>query len=682
MSLVGDTTRIHAYGLEGKVESALQLLIELLPGLSHRLSDARKLMELSFACGCEEYGEMEAVHWAEGFQFPCDITKGDLAELQSNGMDLVSLVRKRQLVMGKKRLSLESIERISKSDPDYSRLVGLVEGLRIFVAADFRPNMQPPPLRRKYLRVAPAVNKVMMELYENGSVLFTPTSIAVTLPNVHFSSTHWTTKSGKAKGRPLGDCSNAESGSVLNSFEAKCKVDDFYGKIEHPTLQDLMEMITRQEARVGRDQVACWKIDLAGAFTLMFIHPDDVHLAAFELTDDISMFYITGFFGGTGTPASFQVISRVLGRHINSVISGEVKVYVDDIMGCCSKTEVEADMAKAIQECEGLLGEDSVADDKSEASLNTGKLTWIGWEVNLTTWTVSIGKKNFLKTLYGFFTINEDDQISIKSVQRLASWASRYSTICRVLRPYTSNLYAETAGMYNGSVRKRLGSRARFTIRLWRVILCMMELQSSRFCRSISSFSPNSSSYVVEYDASLTGLGIILYKICDPLGPPLLWKVCSVDTPFKIDRDASYQNAMEFTAIVLALAMLAQLGVRQASINIRGDNISSLSWALSERFSGLRSQRASIIYIALGISFDLVVGNVTHIAGVNNTRCDRLSRGVSPQALGHSDVETILVRHGSVLYRLLTLCDPVNQLSEESEFIALWADTNKLLPML
>ena len=27
-------------------------------------------------------------------------------------------------------------------------------------------------------------------------------------------------------------------------------------------------MITRQEARVGRDQVACWKIDLAGAFTL------------------------------------------------------------------------------------------------------------------------------------------------------------------------------------------------------------------------------------------------------------------------------------------------------------------------------------------------------------------------------------------------------------------------------
>jgi len=96
-------------------------------------------------------------------------------------------------------------------------------------------------------------------------------------------------------------------------------------------------MIGLQAKRVGREQVACWKIDLSGAFTLLFLNSKDVHLAAFELTYGISMFYITVYFGGTGTPASFQVVSRVLEGQINSLISGEVNIYVDDIMGCSSK---------------------------------------------------------------------------------------------------------------------------------------------------------------------------------------------------------------------------------------------------------------------------------------------------------------------------------------------------------
>jgi hypothetical protein len=96
-------------------------------------------------------------------------------------------------------------------------------------------------------------------------------------------------------------------------------------------------MMNRQAHRLGgTEHVACWKIDLVSAFSLLFIHPDDVRLAAFELTDGISMFCITGFFGGTGTPANFQVVSRVLERHLNSILAGEVRIYVDSIMGCCS----------------------------------------------------------------------------------------------------------------------------------------------------------------------------------------------------------------------------------------------------------------------------------------------------------------------------------------------------------
>ena len=387
--------KIKTYGLKDKVEAATELITRLLPGLESRIGDVEELICEAFASGCDVYGEKEALEWADDFKFPQNITDRDGVELHNLDYNLVALAKRRQNEIGAKRMSLESIKRISSLDPDFDRLKELVEGLRIFVASDFVPNRKPPPLRRKYLRVAAAVNKVMMELYDQGLVLFVPTSIAMKIPSVHFSSTHWTTKAGKAKGRPLGDCSNSESGTALNSSEVKALVDAHYGRIEHPTLFELMQMISRQAHRVGREQVACWKIDLSGAFTLLFLHSDDVHLAAFELTDEITMFYTTGFFGETGTPASFQVVTRVLERQINSLISGEVRIYVDDIMGCCSKEELEKDLRVAIEECQGLLGEGSVAHDKTESTLLTSRLTWIGWEVNLVTWTVSIGIKKF-----------------------------------------------------------------------------------------------------------------------------------------------------------------------------------------------------------------------------------------------------------------------------------------------
>jgi hypothetical protein len=638
-----------------------------------------QLVDQAFASGCEIFGEMEAVQWANNFTFPHGVTDRDRIELEQQGYNLVALVKRRQEEIGAKRMSLESIQRISKSDPDFRRLEELVEGLRIFVASDFVPNAKPPPLRRKYLRVSSAVNKVMMELYDQGLVLFLPTSMAMKLPSVHFSSTHWTTKAGKAKGRPLGDCSNAESGSALNSAEAKVLVDAHYGKIKHPTLSELMQMIGRQATRVGREEVACWKIDLSGAFTLLFLHANDVHLAAFELTEGITMFYITGFFGGTGTPASFQVISRVLERQINSLISGEVKIYVDDIMGCCAKDELQNDMNTAIQECQGLLGVDSVAHDKTESSLLTGRLTWIGWEVNLVTWTVLIGNRKFLKTLYGFFSVQEVELVPVSVIHKLASWASRYSTICRILRPYTTNLYAELQGINNLGIRKKLRARAIYTIRLWRVILCMMELQSARFCRDIWSFSVKESSYAIEYDASLTGLGIILYRRQEEQDSFALWKACSIPTQYAVGQDASYQNAMEFIAIVMAVSFLIQLGARNAVVSVRGDNKSSLAWVLTERFKGSRSQRAAVVYIAMGVQFDLMVGEASHVAGSDNDLCDRLSRGVDPSALGFDISNTLSFQEDSITSRLLHLCDPVLEISDEDDLIELWSQTNLVI---
>jgi hypothetical protein len=210
----------------------------------------------------------------------------------------------------------------------------------------------------------------------------------------------------------------------------------------------------------------------------------------------------------------------------------------------------------------------------------------------------------------------------------------------------------------------------------------MLELQGSRFCRSIETFELRTSTFAVEYDASLNGLGIVLYKLDEDTSEPTLWKVAGITTSFQVIQDSSYQNAMEFIAVVMAIAILVKLGVRGATIEITGDNTSSLTWAHSERFKGVRSQRAAIVYIALGMSFDIEVGGATHVAGIDNNLCDRLSRGVDPRQAGFLDDTIITLHQDDVLTEILLMCDPVEVLTNEAELIILWKHLNSILSQI
>ena len=80
--------------------------------------------------------------------------------------------------------------------------------------------------------------------------------------------------------------------------------------------------------------LALWKHDLANAFALMNIHPDDAHLLAVELTETITLIHTAGSFGYTGTPAAFEIITRSLRFVISHDIHGRMTMYVDDMIGC------------------------------------------------------------------------------------------------------------------------------------------------------------------------------------------------------------------------------------------------------------------------------------------------------------------------------------------------------------
>jgi hypothetical protein len=62
------------------------------------------------------------------------------------------------------------------------------------------------------------------------------------VPELHLCKAHWTTKKGKASGRPLGDLSYVD-GTPLNTDETADAATAHYGKIVHPTIDDIANMI-------------------------------------------------------------------------------------------------------------------------------------------------------------------------------------------------------------------------------------------------------------------------------------------------------------------------------------------------------------------------------------------------------------------------------------------------------
>ena len=283
-----------------------------------------------------------------------------------------------------------------------------------------------------------------------------------------------------------------------------------------------------------------------------------------------------------------------------------------------------------------------------------------------------------LPTAISFFSVNVDGPVKISTIQSLASLSSRYAKVCRLMRPFCGTLYNEMKGMRKRVVSKQLGEEAIRCIELWRVFLVMMELGSSfGYRRPLESFRLRESEFLVEYDASLTGLGIVLYKLKN--NEEVIWKVVSATFPYVLEQDSSFQNTVEFIAIVLAMACLASLGVSNASVRLRGDNVSSLKWSVKERFKGCRCLNAAVVYIAIGSRCDLRVDETVHLPGLQNIVCDRLSRGTPPSVFGfRADQLVICERQEEMFLEVLSLCCP-STLLQDFDFKTFWISVNNLV---
>jgi len=657
---------------------SINLLYELKGTYEHR---AMEIITEAYKVTDSIFGVQDAINWGKGFKWPDNVFTRDALRAAQSEFNLSSMTMKHQASMAHDRLSLDRISRwISPDDPAYNLLIDLVMGMKLFIDDNFVPNNAPPPKRKLYLEVCQAVNKGFLESWEDDLVFIFPKNIMTQFGDIHYSPVHWTTKVGKECGRTLFDSSDDKYGSSLNSDQARELIRNYYGEITHPTIEDIVNMVLDfiRENQCSIKDIVLYKADLSKAFTLLSFDSKSVHLLACELTDDLVMVYHSGLFGWTGTPFCFHVVTGALERAINLRVKGRTKMYVDDIVGVTLLKNLMHDQSKCYEVCEGLLGSKAVAKHKWESGR---RLDVIGYTIDLDIMRVTISRRNFLKTLYGFFSVKETNQVTIKELERLASWSSRYQLVLRHTRSLTTLLYAQICGITNRNISKFISPEGQQAIRLWRMLLVLSNLDETQFTRSLHSFRDLTPTVCIEYDASLTGIGIYLSVMDKGISVTDIG-YGSFKFPFDLHQDPSNQNVCEFIAVVVALVILIQRGYTNTTISLRGDSKTSLKWGRTERFKGVRGLSASVVYLLLGSHYDLWVSDAHHLPKEFNTLCDSLSRGKSVVDLGIDEKFDLRLGHNPIVDEVARLCNPTTNMLTPHSIEKLWTCVTKIISRL
>ena len=595
------------------------------------------------------------------------------------------MIRRRHLLISPDRLNLQRISQLSPSNPEISLLRDLANGMRVHLPANFTPNgtITPSPLRKTYLAVAPAVNKMLCDLVYAKLAFLIPYELARQhVPNLHLAKAHWTAKKGKESGRPLGDLTFVD-GCPLNTPETANLASKFYGEIAHPTIEDICIMVNHfwltQRAKDPTAEwadVTLWKMDLRGAYTLLSYRPEDAGLLGMMLTDELVYFQTAGIFGWGGTPAAFQVITRAIRFELTTILQSSTLMYVDDIIGVGMRAHVPGDLTLTRGVCTNLLGPTAIADEKTE----TGRrIDIIGYTIDLNIGRVLISEKNLLTAINGFSAFDINGPISIKSAQRLASWASRYGKICRTMRPFCGALNRLSTGRTQTHASFPITAEAKISIMCWRAMLYLVNQRETEFTRTLASFSVDHPTTVAVFDSSLKGVGVIWYAMRDSTEVPQ--GVCAVDiSHLSFEDDSQYQNLAEFLGAIVAVAGHAVHGRHGQSLMLRGDSITALTWAVTERTRGSIVTKAAMVWAQLCVATDCHIAEVQHIAGTDNKLCDSLSRrsgdAVSvaehAQSLGIIGAATIDFQSDPDIMPLIGLCNPSPALQSEEQFTAFW----------
>jgi hypothetical protein len=618
-------------------------------------------------------------------------------ELARHGGDFDAFAEERLSELKPRRLNNERIARLHTDNPEIHKLQDLADGMPVETDPDFIPNSGIPDalprLRQLFIKTHKAFDRMIYDLVEDGLAVILRLETALQIPGIHFSPGHWAPKAGKRHGRPIIDSTDANSQfPVLNTDYVARWAETRWGEIKNPTIVDIAIMICSFKAthpELTWEDLALFKMDLKGAYTLLSFRAASCKLMAVQLVGGLVVIFLCGLFGWAATPAAFQVVTRAILFELARQIFGAAAMYVDDIIAVTSVAAVKSDLKIAEDICTDLLGPGAVAQDKTVSTADglDRRVDVIGYTIDLDQRTVTLTRRNFLKTIYAFFACEPTEPVSVSDIERMAALASRYSAILQELRPFSRALHACIRGITNRRARVLLSDEARLSVQLWRTMLCTAYLDEARFARPLEHFTKGAATFVLQFDASLEGIGILIYRRDPATGAEAL--VGGSTVPLEqmgFGEDSSFQNTAEFLAIVVGLIgvlRLSRAGERVA-VMLRGDSVTALTWAETARFRSDRATRAAVAYVLLLSRQMLQVTGVVHLAAALNQLCDDLSRKgrdgryrrVQDVVPGATDLQ---LEDDQVVEGLLEACNPrLEPLGLES-FTPFWSSVAHLI---
>ena len=210
--------------------------------------------------------------------------------------------------------------------------------------------------------------------------------------------------------------------------------------------------------------------------------------------------------------------------------------------------------------------------------------------------------------------------------------------------------------------------------------MCLVRADEKQFTRSIASFCPSTSTYVAEFDSSLSGIGVIWSRVTD--GAEVILGVCAFPIGFLSFRDdSSYQNLAEFLGALIAIVGFTRMNFQGHALKLRGDSITALTWAITERPRGELVTKAAMAWTLVSIASGVHIADVEHIPGVQNDKCDCLSRRSQGTELSVKDelvhmglagVHVLHLENDTAVQELLRCCDPNVPVSTDEMFMSFW----------
>jgi hypothetical protein len=303
---------------------------------------------------------------------------------------------------------------------------------------------------------------------------------------LHVSEKFLRDKDGDPLGRPIPDYSFSNVGTPPNHEELKPAIIDRWGEMTLPSVKDICRAALAV-ADATNEPIMASRIDIKSAYTRICIKPEHTTMFATAVSSHpkhgmLIAIPLVNQWGSQTAGFAYEVPARAItakARERTDTAHGKAtgSTYVDDRVQFGTEDQIMNESKSYADTARALLGDDAVNDSKT---LYGQVIDAIGWRCDTRTMVIAPSAKAFLKLFNLFFVVVPMDAtpstaLPVKVIQKLCSYATRYSTALMALKPFSAEFGRNAGGMQTRPhAVRRLSRQSIADIQAWRTALEML----------------------------------------------------------------------------------------------------------------------------------------------------------------------------------------------------------------